>query len=227
MTTILKNDIPDTCACVPYGTIEVATRYRKHAKRATHMRKLPVLAGYFSSAKLLLDANAPRNIGFGSIDTEGQLPMLSIRLQVGANMLYWLANAGDPAIWAMVDAWHKAGRLALAAEFDDGRVVLVESPFKSGPKFRALERAGANNRQKATKEFMESAGDTLISGELVRMATSDIPGIFSLQSVQGCTVRTKHTGRILVSLEVAASSSCDLLIPESWARHVPPRQTVH
>jgi hypothetical protein len=228
MSQTFNKELPENCACVPYGSIEPATKYRKHSKKAVRLKTLPVLAGYFSSAKLKLDTNAPHHIGLGSLDTNGELPILAIRLQLGANMLYWLANPADPEIWATVDAWHKAGQMAVAAEFDDGRLLLVQRDFKRAPQLRALESAaGTTSRHSATREFMQSAGEALVSGELARRATTDIPGVPCLQSVQGCTVRTKTTGRILVPLDVACTSSCDLLIPESLACQLPSNQAVH
>ncbi|MBB3180952.1 hypothetical protein [Variovorax sp. Sphag1AA] len=162
------------------------------------------------------------------MDTDGELPILAIRLQIGADMLYWLANAADPAIWAMLDAWHAAGRMAVAAQFDNGRMFFVDKEYTKGPALRALrQRVASANLQTSTREFMQSAGEALLSGQLASRATSDIPSVASVRHVQGCTVCTETTGRILVPLEVAVSSACDLLIPESLARLVPPRQPAH
>lgn len=223
-----KNAVSQPCACVPFGTIELAKRYQKQSRQASRLGKLPVLAGHVNSARVTFDADAPCHLGLGTFDIQGELPMFAIRLQLGANMLYWLVNSADPELWSMVDAWRKAGRMAVAAEFDNGKMLFVDRDYRSGAAMSALRRqAESTNRQAATRDFMQCAGEALVSGQLASMATSDIPGIPSLRNVQGCTVRTQTTGRILVPLERAFSSSCDLLMPEPLTKYAPSGQAVH
>lgn len=208
-------DMSTTLACVPVGCIESAKKYRKKSKLAARLGELPVLAGTFSPAGSKFDASLPSNLGWGSLNASGMsLPMLTFRLQVGADMRYWLANPWDPEIWAMLDAWAAAGTMAVAAEIDD-KVTIASRDYELVPSIEALrDRAQAGMKKIALiEEFMQGAGSTVISGRLAIGATTDIPGIPTLRQVQACTVETDTTGRIFVPPEIAVLAACDLLVP--------------
>jgi len=230
MTQEPQFDMSETLPCVPYGSIEPATRYRKSSKQAASMGTLPVLSGLFNSTRTDRSTRAPMHLGFGSMDMErDSLPLLTFRLQVGTDMMYWLANAGDPEIWSMLDAWHKSGRMAVAAEFEDGKVLFSSRDFKMVPPLQALrpKLADASSRVAAAQDFAMNAGGTLVSGHLALVATSDIPTIPRLKSVQGCTVTTRTTGRVFVPPHIAALAACDLIAPRADANPFSAGQTVH
>jgi len=219
----------DTLPCVPFGRIEPATKYHKDSKEAKRVGKLPVLAGVFSPVRVKLDARQPSYLGWGSMSAPGMsLPMLTFRLQLGADMLYWLANPWDSEVWSMVDAWHAAGRMAVAAEIGD-RVLFVTRDYEIIPPMRELwtKAQGAMKSLDAVQEFMQGAGLLTVSGHLALGATTDIPSIPALRHVQGCTVKTETTGRVLVPHEVAAFAACDLLMPPATRIHFPPGQMMH
>jgi hypothetical protein len=230
MTQEPQFDMSENFPCVPYGRIEPATRYRQTSKQAADLGTLPVLSGLFNSARAERSTKAPMHLGFGSMEMErDSLPLLTFRLQVGADMMYWLANAGDPEIWAMLDAWHKAGRMAVAAEFEDGKVLFSSRDFRMVPPLQALrpKSADSSSLSSAAQDFAMNAGGTLVSGHLALVATSDIPTIPRLKSVQGCTVTTMTTGRVFVPPHIAALAACDLIAPEADANPLSSEQTVH
>jgi len=196
---------------------------------AKRVGNLPVLTGAFSPARVKLDANQQSYLGWGSMSAPGMsLPLLTFRLQLGADMLYWLANPWDPEVWSMLDAWGAAGHMAVAAEVGD-RVVFVTRDYESIPPMKELrsKAQGAMKRLDAVREFMQGAGLLTVSGHLALGATTDIPSIPVLRHVHGCTVQTETTGRILVPLEVAAFAACDLLMPPAGHIHPKLAQMMH
>lgn len=82
-------------------------------------------------------------------------------------------------------------------------------------------------RLDAVQEFVQGAGLLAASRHLALGATTDIPILPSLRHVQGCTVQTETTGRILVPHEVAAPAACDLVIPPVGQIHHPAGQLMH
>jgi hypothetical protein len=222
-------DLAETFPCVPFGRIEPASNFHKNSKEARKLGKLPVLSGLFSPAKVNLSGKQQMHLGFGSMGAPGMsMPMLTFRLQIGADMLYWLANPWDPEVWAMVDAWDATGRMAVAAEVGD-TVLFMTRDYEIIPPMRELRKQAQSSMKRldAVQEFMQGAGLLAVSGHLALGATTDIPSIPSLRHVQGCTVQTETTGRVLVPHEIAALAACDLIMPSGGQVHHPRGHITH
>jgi hypothetical protein len=188
---------------VPPGEFTTFKEYPTSTQPA-RVRKLPVLRGYFDATKFDLYPTLPAYVGWGSIHL-GTALALTFRVQLGSNMLYWLANPADPEVWKVIDTWAAAGTMVLAAEFADAPPLIMRRDFKLSPQYGALRDAFKGPEQ--TAAFAATVSTVLAKGELKQMATTDIPSYPKLNHVQGCMVRTKHTGGVALMVSDEAPGS--------------------
>lgn len=178
---------------VPPGEFTTFKEYPRSTQPA-RVRKLPVLRGYFDGKRFDMAPGLPSHIGWGSVAT-GNAVALTFRIQRGPNVLYWLANASDPAVWTVLDTWAAAKTTVLAAEFQDAPAFLACRDFDLNHlRFSGLRNAVRDAGH--TRDFLADVTRALATNELANMASTDIPTYPHLQHVQGCMVRTRHTGGV-------------------------------
>lgn len=172
-------------AFVPAGRFTTFRDYSRSSQPA-RIRKLPVLQGFFTEIGLTSSPAEPRYVGWGALPL-GDTVALTFRLQVGADMLYWLVDPSDREAWRALDSWAAAGKMVLAAEFPDGPAHIVIRDYDlRHPGMRAI-RDTAFGADYATR-FMAEALTLVASGGMNAAASSDIPSIPVLRRVQACVV---------------------------------------
>lgn len=166
------------------------------------IRKLPVLRGWFDSKQFEVNPKLPAHIGWGSVNI-GASMALTLRIQLGPNTLYWLANPGDPHVWAVLDKWAAAGQMVLAAEFGDAPPLIIGRDFNlRHPSYGALRKLVSDTSQ--TANFIVDASRVIAAGDIKLIANSDIALYSKLQYVQACMVRTEVTQGVAVMVNEGA-----------------------
>jgi hypothetical protein len=182
---------------VPFGQFVDLSDVTTSSTLPSRVRKLPVLSGIFNPAKFAFGGNLPSHLGYGHT-VDNDVNVLTFRLQLGPNMLYWLANAADPVVWTAMDKWAAVKTFVVAAQFTDGQALVMSAPFHIAPQLEPM-RKDISQFYQITPRFQESAARAILRGELSRFATTDIESYAVLEHVQGCVVRTPYTGRVLLS----------------------------
>lgn len=134
---------------------------------------LPMLFGELPKTLWLEGAGVPIYMGHGALLGEEQF-LLSFRLQVGATMVYWLADPHDSEIVAMLRTWVAANQMAAALKTRVGVFILARDyPAIPLPVQKICDAKAEMN----TERFLRSANEIVASGLLQSNATSDIPSI--------------------------------------------------
>lgn len=200
--------------CMPFGIIESPEVFNQH-----QVGKLgvPILSGWFNAEKVKArDTKGPMHVGWGCFAAPAKAPVFTFRMQLDEDMLFWLANPGDPAVWDMLEAWDKAGKMALVAELSDGNDISASCDFVLMPPMRAMKpkQFTSESMQHSVRAFFEHAGHMLFTDDLRNRASTDIPHIARLRNVMGCTVTTTSTPRFNVPPELLPFAGCDIMIPD-------------
>lgn len=192
-----ETDLP----MVPPGEFTTFKEYPGSTQPA-RIRKLPVLRGWFDSKHFEVSQKLPAHVGWGSVNLGASLA-LTLRIQLGPNMLYWLANPGDPHVWAVLDKWAAAGQMVLAAEFGDAPPLIIGRDFNlRHPSYGALRKLVSDPSQ--TTNFIMDASRVIAAGDINLIASSDIASYPKLQHVQACMVRTEVTQGVTVMINEGA-----------------------
>jgi len=203
-TAYWPKDFATDLPMVPPGEFTTFKEY-PHSTQPARIRKLPVLRGWFDSKRFDLNLNLPAHVGWGAVNL-GKATTLTFRIQLGPNVLYWLANPADPHVWAVIDKWAATKRMVLAAEFPDAPPLLIGRDFElRHPAFRELRNALGDETY--TKRFIADASQVIVSDDMWRIASSDIADFPMLEHVQACLVRTSHTQGVAVLVDEGAPSA--------------------
>lgn len=189
-------DLETGLPMVPPGEFTDFSQY-PNSKQPARVRKLPVLRGWFDNNRFDLDPKLPSHTGWGTVPLD-RATALTFRVQRGPNVLYWLADPSDPYVWAAIDTWAAAKTIVLAAEFQDGEVLIVHRDFNLHPSLSAMRHAIGDSSH--TRNFAAEASTILAKDEVKTFASSDIPSYPQLKHVQACMVRTAETGGVTVAL---------------------------
>jgi hypothetical protein len=100
--------------------------------------------------------------------------VLTIRLQLGCNQVYWIADITDAEVWKAIDVWKKRGRVAVAFLQGD-ECALTVADCKKGK--LDIEQFRTGEMPLVPKEFIDIAGTIADGGALRMQASTDIPGI--------------------------------------------------
>jgi len=195
MMATWPRDLETGLPMVPPGEFTTFKEYPGSTQPA-RIRKLPVLRGWFDAKQFELNLSLPAHVGWGSVQL-GASQSLTFRIQLGPNMLYWLANAADQHVWSVIDKWASAGKMVLAAEFDGAPPLIVCRDFDLHHRnFSALRKLTSAPSQ--TASFLAEASRVIVEGEMKVIATSDIAAYPKLEQVQACIVRTPETQGVTV-----------------------------
>jgi len=189
---------------VPPGEFTTFKEY-PHSTQPARIRKLPVLRGWFDSKRFDANPNLPAHVGWGSVNL-GNATTLTFRIQLGPNVLYWLANPGDPHVWEVIDKWAAAKRMVLAAEFPDAPPLLIGRDFDLRHPGLQVHRKALNDAT-YTKRFIAEASQVIVTDDMRHIASSDIAAFPKLEHVQACLVRTRHTEGVAVLVNEGAPSA--------------------
>lgn len=150
---------------------------------------VPVLTALFE-LPLTAAAESDVHVGWGSLPGN-PAGTLTFRLQLGAQLYYWLADAADPYVWHALRHWDEAGFMCLLAVDAKlrGGAALACREFKLSPKFLRLDATGQGNSV-WNEQFAQDCRDLLMGGALGQIASSDMPQWPKLKRVQGCAVET-------------------------------------
>jgi hypothetical protein len=160
------------------GAIATAKDFAPYARSAAKLRpSTPVLTANF---ELDLLKNYARPVGagcfgFGSIQVDDCI-LLTMRLQIGALQIYWLADPSDPEVWKSIDQWKKNREAGFALMQGSAAAFF---PWEiQGPQTRMTveQFRGECGKEKAW-EFMQGAVALVGSGRVHQGATTDIPGV--------------------------------------------------
>lgn len=189
---------------VPPGEFTDFSQY-PNSGQPVEVRKLPVLRGLFDAKQSDLDPTLPTHIGWGMAPLEHRAVALTFRIQRGPNVLYWLANPSDPHVWEALDEWVASNTMVLAAEFQDGQVLIVRRDFNlSHPMFAAARHYIEDAMH--TLNFAASVSALLARDEAKKLASTDIPSYPQLRHVQACMVRTAHTKSVAIAMHESEPS---------------------
>ncbi|MBB3180955.1 hypothetical protein [Variovorax sp. Sphag1AA] len=180
----------------------------------------PALVGVFDSRRFDPSFAGRVFVACGDLQC-GDAYGIHCRLQAGPDALYWFANAADPSVWQLIDRWTATGKLALGAQFLDGRVVDAVVPFQLAAHVAAFKDIALRNQARATAAFRSLVGEIVATGNYGCLDDLKAPGLPEVQRVQGVIVETEHTAGIRWPLP-PAHLPCDgqLLIPTPDGRDI-------
>ncbi|MGF6757361.1 hypothetical protein [Paraburkholderia sp. GAS42] len=184
------------------GAIGTARDFAPFARSAAKLRPTtPVLT---ANVDLGMLTNYTRmgegSFGLGCFQADDCI-LLTMRLQVGALQIYWLADASDPEVWKTTDSWKKGGKAGFALIQDKGAAFI---PWDiSGPQNGVEQFRGECGKQKAS-QFLRAATTLAGSGRVHHQATTDIPGV----PLEHVLVNVLMTDRLM---EVVKKNSIELL----------------
>lgn len=125
--------------------------------------------------------------GPGLIHLNGNLLAVTLRLQVGARQMYWLAHPYDPELWQLFDEWNGRGRCAFLL-VDDRTAAVTALDYRGFD--RDLRARIRSCTTVAIEHFADVAHYLAASGEIAQSATSDIPDIPELEYIEVCMFTT-------------------------------------
>ncbi|QGS32350.1 hypothetical protein [Cupriavidus metallidurans] len=141
---------------------------------------MPVLTCAIPKKKrhLLGSTYEKSNLGFGCIDLDEGRKLQTLRFQMGDLQFYFVADILDSTMWAAIDMWRTVGRLPFLfyVETDnswDASFVVVDAI--TGPLRNEAFRGGPDAVPSASTAY--ELRDLVLSGQLQKAATSDIPGV--------------------------------------------------
>ena len=191
-----SKDFATDLPTIPTGSFTDFAPYARTSSQPARVRKLPVLRGVFDAKRFDFTPGLPYHAGWGAAPA-GEAMALTFRIQVGPNVLYWLANASDRHVWKVLDQWAAAKTMVLAAEFQDDKVFLVTRNFEMHPGFARMRELTARASE-LTPKFIADTAVAFMRDEFKHMASTDIPSFPALQHVQACMVTTEQTGGVAV-----------------------------
>lgn len=140
-----------------------------------------------SSDELSHSLESGLSIGTGGIPVrKGYLG--TIRIQCGAHQAYLVVNPRDVEVRAMFNTWRSVGKIGIAWESRDNKLVLVQDFEKSMGQH--LDKVGLT-KGLSSSDFVEHAFPLIATGMLAAQATSDIPEHFRLASANAFLLATK------------------------------------
>jgi hypothetical protein len=172
-------NVLDNEPMVAVGRLEKLWTLRKGSSPATGLPgDIPVLTcPIAASDALCLESNNRQScFGFGRIQLDESV-LMTIRLQLGAVQVYWVAEMTDPEIWAAIDMWKGVRRVPIAFKVEAGdrwRIKFctpeITSKKLSNEQYRTLDR-------EPSAHTWHGLASLVGSGLLQMGATSDIPGL--------------------------------------------------
>ena len=137
----------------------------------------PVLAAHSNLKRVGALADGSGSLGFGHIAGPG-LSVVTIRVQMGATQIYFLADASCRQLWSVVDMW-RANRQAPVALIEDGQVLysVPEIDWTPGKSTSGIDYLRRECERDMSVPFMEFCSSLAASGTIERQATSDLEGI--------------------------------------------------
>lgn len=164
---------------------------------------LPILLASFSEHHFKMNIDAPRSMAHVTLVGDGPVP-LAFQIQIGTSQLFWLADPTDPAVWDLLDHWAKAKFAMYAMDFNR-RMVIAGSDYESiPPEIERLRRyAGENHAGAVAKRAI----DIIATGALAVGATSKIPLVPKVRSVEACLLATPKLVSELNSLGMPLTNS--------------------
>lgn len=183
-------DTASSSQLLPSGSIIEFKDYPVQSKQPKHVQDLPILRGVFDLEGV--DLSEQSYMGWGVLPSlSGAL--FTFRIQVGAHCFYMIANPADKFLWEAIDRWEKAGVIVMAAEGQDGQVVLVSRDFRlDNPRF-SQKRALTKHSDEMTATYVRTTMENYRDGMFSRLGSSDIPRFPELQRVQVCFLETPQT----------------------------------
>jgi hypothetical protein len=160
------------------ASIATAKDFAPYGKSAAKLRpSTPVLT---SSCELDLLKKYARHdgagcFGFGCIHVD-DCPLLTMRLQIGALQIYWLADPSDPELWKTIDLWKKVGQAGFALA-QGSNVAFFSWDMRSPQTGMTVEQFRGECGRNRAWEFMQCAASLAGSGRIQLNATTDIPGV--------------------------------------------------
>jgi hypothetical protein len=140
---------------------------------------LPLLYGELMKDIWSEGARTPTYLGHGALRGNEQI-LLSFRFQVGATMVYWLADPHDREIVTLLRTWVTAKTMSVALKTKAGVAVLTRDYVEIPQSIAAVCEVDC---EMDTERFLRSATEMVASGLLQSNATSDIPSIRKLKNV--------------------------------------------
>ena len=183
---------------IPSGTFVDFSPYAAQSELPSAVRGLSVLRGDFQAQYLDVVPDMDAHVGWGTVMLEDTFA-LTFRVQLGSDILYWLANPADVGVWQVIDAWGAAKRMLLAAHLDDGREILLCRDFAIAPEVERLRRL-TKVESKYTPAFIGNVAVSLVTNEAKDMASSDLLAYPVLVNFQACLVTTEVTMPVGIDL---------------------------
>jgi len=174
---------------VPTGQLCSFDRYKNFSTMPARIRSLPVLQGNFNASSFNPKSGLPQYFGWGTVQI-ADIVALTFRMQIGPNMVYWLADIADPEVKEAMSKWEEAKTIVVAAEFDDGTVALVKRDYDIHPLIKKLMSDRALQRPSA---FGRAVGMAIKENHVKAFARTDLSAFPCLQNVQACMVCTQRT----------------------------------
>ena len=137
----------------------------------------PVLAAHSNLARVGALSDGNGSVGCGHRAGPG-LSVVTIRFQIGATQIYFLADASCRQLWTVIDTW-RANRQAPVALIEDGQILYLvpEFDWTPGKSTSGIDYLRRECERDMSVPFMEFCSSLAASGSIERQATSDLEGI--------------------------------------------------
>lgn len=183
---------------VPFGVIETCDKLPNPGPMIKSLGNLPVISGYFEAKKWDVSPGLPGTLYLGVVKLNGT-PTLKVCIQLGPNVVFWLANLSDKKVWETLDTWDARGEMAVAVYLDNGTMYAASQPFKVPPELNAL-RETVDYSTAATFRFILSASAEIQSGGYRERVVNVHPEYPNLRYVQVCMLTTDNTRPVAVAI---------------------------
>ena len=157
------------------GYIKSATDFPNAKSLSEGERRIPILTASIERKYWKFDSAQSTSFGTGTIDV-GDIRLLTLRYQFGANQVYWVADPHSPGVWAMLDKWSEARLGFISLEPTDGSPLALLRLSQDGNPFRVKQSATCG-KQANCMELVDAACQLIRSNRLAASATSDIADV--------------------------------------------------
>lgn len=195
----MNNPIDSSFGMFAVGSLKPNSEFQTSSLSAKKLPGgLPVLMGTVDHKEFdsLMRPGGRGSFGLGNMafNVAGKTRhILTMRAQVEATQLYWLADMSDAEVWAAIDAWRKQKRIPVVFG-DSNRVAYTVSEYR--PISYKVEDFRREISPKVSREFWDMATTAAVSGFVQMQATTDIPGV-KLERVGVNVLVTKRMRRFM------------------------------
>lgn len=155
------------------ASIRTATEFEEYVDGSSQQEVLALDTPEFPMSKKEIESRRSA-IGIGLIERPG-VTFISLRLQIGTHQVVWLMDPHDPRVWTMFERWEEYGAAVFGVPLPgEAQRAPLEFPDAS---FTHLREKFTRQDEAEPRQYMAAALALILSGEVVRLASSGLSGI--------------------------------------------------